>query len=173
MGVWGFDSASFCASSAEARPGPACLPRPHTTPPPCPCLPAAPITAANLVANVQAGLYNGAPLSVSGNAVLAGTQAAAAANDVGEGVSLAATEVSTAAVDCAPELDGGAGRSGSAGASAQGQRQRGARLAPAALPLEILAQGEFEPLYRSTLDVRSGELPVLPLSIYGAGVDCW
>ena len=46
--------------------------------------------------------------------------------------------------------------------------------APAAgkvLPLEILPLGEFDPVYRSTLDVQNGELPVLPLSIYGA-VSC-
>ena len=30
------------------------------------------------------------------------------------------------------------------------------------------APGEFEPLYRLPLDVQSGELPVLPLSISGA-----
>ena len=36
------------------------------------------------------------------------------------------------------------------------------------LPLEILPLGEFDPVYRSTLDVQNGELPVLPLSIYGA-----
>ncbi|GFR50671.1 hypothetical protein Agub_g12923 [Astrephomene gubernaculifera] len=36
------------------------------------------------------------------------------------------------------------------------------------IPLEILPAGEFEPLYRLPLDVRSGELPVLPLSISGA-----
>ena len=36
------------------------------------------------------------------------------------------------------------------------------------LPMEILPLGEFDPVYRSTLDVQSGELPVLPLSIYGA-----
>ncbi len=36
------------------------------------------------------------------------------------------------------------------------------------VPLEILPLGEFDPVYRSTLDVQSGELPVLPLSIYGA-----
>jgi hypothetical protein len=34
--------------------------------------------------------------------------------------------------------------------------------------MEILPLGEFDPVYRSTLDVQSGELPVLPLSIYGA-----
>ena len=39
----------------------------------------------------------------------------------------------------------------------------------AAIPLEILPAGDFEPSYRVPLDVRSGELPVLPLSIYGAG----
>lgn len=46
-----------------------------------------------------------------------------------------------------------------------------ARTAPPAgkvLPLEILPLGEFDPVYRSTLDVQNGELPVLPLSIYGA-----
>ena len=37
-----------------------------------------------------------------------------------------------------------------------------------ALPLEIMPRGEFEPSYRVPLDVRSGELPVLPLSIYGS-----
>ncbi|GLC36069.1 hypothetical protein PLESTF_000972600 [Pleodorina starrii] len=36
------------------------------------------------------------------------------------------------------------------------------------IPLEILPAGEFEPLYRLPLDVQSGELPVLPLSIFGA-----
>ncbi len=36
------------------------------------------------------------------------------------------------------------------------------------LPLEILPLGEFDPVYRSTLDIQNGELPVLPLSIYGA-----
>ena len=36
------------------------------------------------------------------------------------------------------------------------------------LPIEILPLGEFDPVYRSTLDVQNGELPVLPLSIYGA-----
>jgi hypothetical protein len=45
----------------------------------------------------------------------------------------------------------------------------GRRAAPAALPLESLPVGDFEPLYRTVLDVQSGELPVLPLSIYGAG----
>ena len=36
------------------------------------------------------------------------------------------------------------------------------------LPLEILAQGEFEPLYRTELDVQTGEIPVLPMSIFGS-----
>ena len=31
-----------------------------------------------------------------------------------------------------------------------------------------MASGAFDPLYRTHLDVNSGELPVLPLSIYGA-----
>lgn len=34
--------------------------------------------------------------------------------------------------------------------------------------MEILPLGEFEPVYKSALDVQNGELPVLPLSIYGA-----
>lgn len=37
-----------------------------------------------------------------------------------------------------------------------------------ALPLEIMPNGDLEPVYRLPLDVRSGEIPVLPLSIYGA-----
>lgn len=36
------------------------------------------------------------------------------------------------------------------------------------LPIEILPAGGFEPLYRTTLSVQDGELPVLPLSVYGA-----
>lgn len=36
------------------------------------------------------------------------------------------------------------------------------------LPLELLARGDFEPTYRYSLDVSSGEVPVLPLSIYGS-----
>eukprot|EP00268_Persea_americana_P065238 TRINITY_DN8678_c0_g1_i1.p1 TRINITY_DN8678_c0_g1~~TRINITY_DN8678_c0_g1_i1.p1 ORF type:complete len:112 (-),score=22.97 TRINITY_DN8678_c0_g1_i1:291-626(-) len=28
--------------------------------------------------------------------------------------------------------------------------------------------GQFEPLYKTTLSVQDGELPVLPLSVYGA-----
>lgn len=37
-------------------------------------------------------------------------------------------------------------------------------------PLEIMPSGQFEPLYRTTLSVQDGELPVLPLSVYGAVV---
>ncbi|KAG0592300.1 hypothetical protein KC19_1G240500, partial [Ceratodon purpureus] len=36
------------------------------------------------------------------------------------------------------------------------------------LPIEILPSGEFQPLYRTTLNVQDGELPVLPLSVFGA-----
>ena len=37
------------------------------------------------------------------------------------------------------------------------------------LPREVRANGEYEPRYRAPLDVLgSGELPVLPLSVYGA-----
>ncbi|KAF5461014.1 hypothetical protein F2P56_020843 [Juglans regia] len=36
------------------------------------------------------------------------------------------------------------------------------------VPLEIKPSGQFEPLYRTTLNVQDGELPVLPLSVYGA-----
>ncbi|WIA35054.1 hypothetical protein OEZ86_003543 [Tetradesmus obliquus] len=36
------------------------------------------------------------------------------------------------------------------------------------IPLENLPAGTFDPLYRLPLDVQSGELPVLPLSIAGA-----
>ncbi|KAB1217215.1 Peptidyl-prolyl cis-trans isomerase CYP37, chloroplastic [Morella rubra] len=36
------------------------------------------------------------------------------------------------------------------------------------LPLEIMPSGQFEPLYRTPLNVQDGELPVLPLSVYGA-----
>lgn len=36
------------------------------------------------------------------------------------------------------------------------------------IPLENLPAGTFDPLYRFPLDVQSGELPVLPLSISGS-----
>ncbi|KAL5547988.1 hypothetical protein UlMin_003219 [Ulmus minor] len=36
------------------------------------------------------------------------------------------------------------------------------------IPLEIKPSGQFEPLYRTKLSVQDGELPVLPLSVYGA-----
>nr|XP_004293105.2 PREDICTED: peptidyl-prolyl cis-trans isomerase CYP37, chloroplastic isoform X1 [Fragaria vesca subsp. vesca] len=36
------------------------------------------------------------------------------------------------------------------------------------VPLEIKPSGQFEPLYRTKLDVQDGELPVLPLSVYGS-----
>nr|ATB19822.1 cyclophilin-like peptidyl-prolyl cis-trans isomerase family protein [Juniperus procera] len=36
------------------------------------------------------------------------------------------------------------------------------------LPIEIMPAGGFEPFYRTTLNVQDGELPVLPLSVYGA-----
>lgn len=36
------------------------------------------------------------------------------------------------------------------------------------VPLEIMPTGQFEPLYKTTLSVQDGELPVLPLSVYGA-----
>ncbi|GAB2290352.1 cytochrome P450 monooxygenase 37 [Dionaea muscipula] len=36
------------------------------------------------------------------------------------------------------------------------------------VPLEIMPSGQFESLYRTTLSVQDGELPVLPLVVYGA-----
>ncbi|KAK9269598.1 hypothetical protein L1049_001374 [Liquidambar formosana] len=36
------------------------------------------------------------------------------------------------------------------------------------VPLEIMPSGQFEPLYRTKLNVQDGELPVLPMSVYGA-----
>eukprot|EP00850_Spirogloea_muscicola_P020236 SM000210S06750 [mRNA] locus=s210:86195:90363:- [translate_table: standard] len=36
------------------------------------------------------------------------------------------------------------------------------------IPLEIKPAGEFQPLYRTPLVVQDGELPVLPMSVYGA-----
>jgi hypothetical protein len=78
---------------------------------------AAPITAGTFASNVISGEYDGASLSATQVAVLAGDE--------------------------------------TAGANAP-------------IPLEMLAAGDFEPTYRTPLDVRSGELPVLPLSIYGA-----
>ncbi|KAL5197843.1 hypothetical protein ABZP36_001355 [Zizania latifolia] len=36
------------------------------------------------------------------------------------------------------------------------------------VPLEVMPAGQFEPLYRTPLSIQDGELPVLPLSVYGA-----
>ncbi|KAK4255758.1 hypothetical protein QN277_008713 [Acacia crassicarpa] len=36
------------------------------------------------------------------------------------------------------------------------------------VPLELKPFGQFEPLYKTTLSVQDGELPVLPLSVYGS-----
>eukprot|EP00270_Netrium_digitus_P006019 TRINITY_DN1814_c0_g1_i1.p1 TRINITY_DN1814_c0_g1~~TRINITY_DN1814_c0_g1_i1.p1 ORF type:complete len:475 (+),score=109.48 TRINITY_DN1814_c0_g1_i1:50-1474(+) len=36
------------------------------------------------------------------------------------------------------------------------------------LPLEVMPSGDFQPVYRTPLDVQDGELPVLPLSVYGS-----
>ncbi|GAQ83308.1 cyclophilin-like peptidyl-prolyl cis-trans isomerase family protein [Klebsormidium nitens] len=38
------------------------------------------------------------------------------------------------------------------------------------LPLEIKVAGEFEPEYRTQVDVQGGEIPILPISVYGAVV---
>ncbi|XP_078432876.1 cyclophilin-like peptidyl-prolyl cis-trans isomerase family protein [Wolffia australiana] len=37
-----------------------------------------------------------------------------------------------------------------------------------AAPLEVMPAGQFEPLYKTKLSIQDGELPVLPLSVYGA-----
>ena len=116
---------------------------------------AAPITAANLAANFSAGLYNGLPLSVNGVSVLAGTPAPEAEDSAFD--------------EDARDAPSGLKAPSSLEVGTSGGDVGGRRMAPTALPLEILAAGDFEPVYRSTLDVRSGELPVLPLSIYGAG----
>ena len=58
--------------------------------------------------------------------------------------------------DTAVFVGGGRG-SGGGDADADGQ-----------LPLEIMARGEYEPRYRAELDVNSGEIPLLPLSVDGA-----
>uniref|UniRef100_A0A0E0ED70 PPIase cyclophilin-type domain-containing protein n=1 Tax=Oryza meridionalis TaxID=40149 RepID=A0A0E0ED70_9ORYZ len=36
------------------------------------------------------------------------------------------------------------------------------------VPLEVMPAGQFEPLYRTPLSIQDGELPVLPMSVYGA-----
>ncbi|XP_026452575.1 peptidyl-prolyl cis-trans isomerase CYP37, chloroplastic-like, partial [Papaver somniferum] len=36
------------------------------------------------------------------------------------------------------------------------------------IPLELMPSGQFEPLYKSKLSIQDGQLPVLPLSVYGA-----
>ena len=36
------------------------------------------------------------------------------------------------------------------------------------VPLENLVAGSFEPVYRVPLDISAGEIPTLPLSLYGS-----
>ncbi|KAK3125391.1 hypothetical protein QOZ80_7BG0604200 [Eleusine coracana subsp. coracana] len=36
------------------------------------------------------------------------------------------------------------------------------------VPLEVKPAGQFEPLYRTPLSIQDGELPVLPMSVYGS-----
>lgn len=36
------------------------------------------------------------------------------------------------------------------------------------VPLEVMPSEQFEPLYKTTLSIQDGELPVLPLSVYGS-----
>jgi hypothetical protein len=112
-----------------------------------------------LAASFQAGVYNNAVLSVNGVSVLAGSQAPEA--------EVALEEQQEAGIGGSGSSDAPA--DGSPAGSSSNSRRGGRRAIPAVLPLEILPAGEFEPLYRVPLDVRNGELPVLPLSIYGAG----
>ncbi|CAA7058094.1 unnamed protein product [Microthlaspi erraticum] len=44
----------------------------------------------------------------------------------------------------------------------------GDKVESVSVPLEVMPSGQFEPLYRTPLSVQDGELPVLPLSVYGA-----
>ena len=104
-------------------------------------------------------MYNNAVLSVNGVSVLAGSQAPEA--------EVALEEQQEAGIGGSGSSDSAA--DGSPAGSSSNSRRGGRRAIPAVLPLEILPAGEFEPLYRVPLDVRNGELPVLPLSIYGAG----
>lgn len=69
--------------------------------------------------------------------------------------SLGSTQLDAAAVSCAPHAEIASDDKFSAAA---GQK----------IPLEILPLGDFEPIYGSPLNVQAGELPVLPMSIYGA-----
>ena len=119
-----------------------------------PCLPAAPVTAGQLATNVKQGVYNNTKLSANSVSVLAGRQPQSSG--------------SAAAADAASDIDDppGVNDGGGAGAGGNGQLGAGPSLS---IPLEIMAQGEFEPGYRLPLDIRGGERPVLPLSIYGAG----
>lgn len=38
------------------------------------------------------------------------------------------------------------------------------------LPFEVMSAGDFEPHYRLPLDVAGGEMPVIPMSVYGSVV---
>lgn len=103
----------------------------------------APLTAGNFVDLVQRGLYDNAVLKKSDTALLVDVSPASAAP--------------TAAGGDESGLPSPSSSSG-AGAGSRGQ-----------LPLEVKALDEYEPRYRSPLNVMGAEeLPTLPLSVNGA-----
>jgi hypothetical protein len=51
-----------------------------------------------------------------------------------------------------------------------GSAQKETPAAALQLPFEVMSAGDFEPHYRLPLDVQGGEMPVIPMSVYGSVV---
>ena len=113
----------------------------------------APLTAGNFVDLVKRGFYNGRVLKKSETALLVDTRAGAkkaAADAVGE------EEDASAAAGVAE----GEGEGDGAAVAADSRDQ---------LPLEVKPLDDYEPRYRSPLNVMGAEeLPTLPLSVNGS-----
>ena len=119
---------------------------------------------------VQSGYYDKRVLKKSDTALMVDTLAGSTAASAG---------TSGAASGEGAEGDGdggggGGGRGGDSNGDGSGDSSRGAAYSGAvgareALPLEVKPLDQFEPRYRSPLNVMGGEeMPTLPLSVNGA-----
>jgi len=109
---------------------------------------AAPLTAGRMVYRMSNGAFDGVPLKKTAVALTAVAKRAPPPPPPSE---ILATED---------------GAEGEVPAPPPPARRGGNSLPP--LPVEILCRGEFEPRYKSTIDVQEGDIPGLPLSVYGA-----
>jgi len=63
-----------------------------------------------------------------------------------------------------------AGGEGALYVGGKGSAQKETPATALQLPFEVMSAGDFEPHYRLPLDVQGGEMPVIPMSVYGSVV---